>query len=71
MKTTLSLTREDAVFLRGYRLSKGYLQKPDRIKGIPGLKTGTDPNAEPVIVKIWPRDPKRMMPIYARYGGMS
>lgn len=44
-------------FLKNFRLERRHLLLPDRSKGIPGLRVGTDSNGRQVLVKVWPRDP--------------
>ena len=42
-------------FLEAFRLDDGYLQKPDRKAGRPGLLTGFDDEGDPVLIKLWQR----------------
>jgi len=43
-------------FLQQFRMERKYLLRPDRAKGIPGLRNGLDPSGQSVLVKVWPRD---------------
>lgn len=42
-------------FLGDYKLDQGYLLRPDRTNGRPGIFAGYDSNGTPILVKEWPR----------------
>ncbi|KRB07025.1 AAA domain-containing protein [Lysobacter sp. Root690] len=43
-------------FLDQYQLDRKHLQKADKAKGIPGLRTGKDQYGQAVLVKVWPKE---------------
>ena len=43
-------------FLEQYQLDRKHLQKADKAKGIPGLRTGKDQYGQAVLVKFWPKE---------------
>lgn len=43
-------------FLDQYQLDRKHLQKADKAKGIPGLRTGKDQFGQAVLVKVWPKE---------------
>ncbi len=44
-------------FLAAFRLDDAYLLKPERKAGRPGLLTGFDDEGDPVLIKLWQRQP--------------
>ncbi|WIG54570.1 MAG: hypothetical protein OJF61_000356 [Rhodanobacteraceae bacterium] len=54
-----TLTLRDKIaegFLEQYQLDRKHLQRADKTKGIPGLRTGKDQYGQPVLVKLWPKE---------------
>lgn len=43
-------------FLEQYQLDRKHLQRVDKSKGIPGLRTGSDQFGQSVLVKVWPKE---------------
>lgn len=52
---TLNKTRPQSSFLQEYQLERKYLLLPDKQKGSAGLRSGTDSDEIPVLIKVWPR----------------
>lgn len=43
-------------FLEQYQLDRKHLQRADKAKGLPGLRTGRDQYGQSVLVKVWPKE---------------
>lgn len=58
MTSTLTVSRKpQGSFLSQYKLDRKLLHRGDKARGIAALRIGTDQSGNPVLVKIWPRDP--------------
>tara|TARA_R110002073_G_scaffold69054_6_gene171326 strand:+ start:21242 stop:24775 length:3534 start_codon:yes stop_codon:yes gene_type:complete len=45
-------------FLDNYNPAEAYLQRPKRKDGVPGILEGSSPNGAPLLIRVWPRNPK-------------
>ena len=58
MTSKLTIKKKpQSLFLAQYQLDRKLLNRGDKGRGIAALRTGIDQNGNPVLVKVWPRDP--------------
>ncbi len=56
MAEVLTLSKKKTSFLKNYTLNNGFIQKANKLKGIPKIKDGVDKDGNYVIIKIWERE---------------